>query len=32
MSVTAYAANTAAIRFYRTHGFTPRELELDGPP
>ena len=32
MSVTAYAANTAAIRFYERHGFTPRELELDGEP
>jgi len=30
MSVTAYAANTDAIRFYQRHGFTPRLLELDG--
>jgi len=32
MSVTAHAANTDAIRFYRGHGFTPRHLELDGVP
>jgi len=32
MSVTAYAANADAIRFYQRHGFTPRELELDGRP
>ena len=32
MSVTAYAANTDAIRFYQRHGFTPRELELDCGP
>jgi len=32
MSVTAYAANTDAIRFYQRHAFTPRLLELDGEP
>jgi ribosomal protein S18 acetylase RimI-like enzyme len=32
MSVTAYAANTDAIRFYQRHGFTARQLELDGEP
>ena len=32
VSVTAYAANTDAIRFYQRHGFTPRQLELDRKP
>jgi len=32
MSVTAYAANTDAIRFYQRHAFAPRLLELDGEP
>jgi GNAT superfamily N-acetyltransferase len=32
MAVTAYAANTDAIRFYQRHGFGPRLLELDGEP
>ena len=32
MSVTAYAANIDAIRFYQRHGFTALKLELDGEP
>lgn len=29
LSVTAYATNEAAIRFYRRHGFVAREVELE---
>lgn len=31
LSVTAYAANTEAIRFYEREGFVPRSLSLEGP-
>jgi GNAT superfamily N-acetyltransferase len=31
LSVTAYAANVEAIRFYEREGFTPRSLSLEAP-
>jgi GNAT superfamily N-acetyltransferase len=31
LSVTAYAANTGAIRFYDREGFAPRSLSLEAP-
>lgn len=31
LSVTAYAANVDAIRFYEREGFAPRSLSLDAP-
>jgi GNAT superfamily N-acetyltransferase len=31
LSVTAYAANVDAIRFYEREGFTPRSLSLEAP-
>lgn len=29
MSVTAFAANTDAVRFYERFGFTPRQIQLE---